>query len=63
MERSLRERVQEIYVPFSQHKTVNKKLLFSLYNEITGKNMQPTNCVTCIVKIKNEMERYLAVTK
>jgi hypothetical protein len=60
MEKSLRDRIQEIYEPFSKHKPVDRKVLFGLYNEMTGKNMQPTSCSTCLIKIKQAFESYLA---
>ena len=60
MEKTLKEKIQEIYEPFSKHKPVDRNVLFSLYNQITGANMPPTNCSTCLIKIKNAFESYLA---
>lgn len=60
MENSLRDRILEIYEPFSKHRPVDKKVLFGLYNELTGSNMQPTSCSTCLIKIKNAFDSYLA---
>lgn len=60
MEKSLKDRILNIYQPFVNHQPVNKNLLFSLYNELTGSKMKPSNCSTCLIKIKNAFESYLA---
>jgi len=60
MEKTLKERIKEIYLPFSTHQQVNKKELFALYNELTNSNMPETNCAICLIKIKNAFEAYLA---
>jgi hypothetical protein len=60
MEKNLKEKIREIYEPFSKHKPVDRNVLFALYNELTGYNMKPSSCSTCLIKIKNAFESYLA---
>jgi len=57
----MKEQVQEIYDKFFvKRQSMQKQTLFDLYNQITGHKMKPSNCSSCLIRIKSAFESYLA---
>ena len=57
----MKEQVQEMYDKFFvKRQSIKKEPLFDLYNQITGHKMSPSNCNSCLLRIKLAFESYLA---
>lgn len=56
-----KEQVQEMYNNFFVKRlSMQREPLFNLYNQITGHKMKPSNCGSCLLRIKSAFESYLA---
>jgi hypothetical protein len=57
----MKEQVKEIYDRFFvKRQSMQKQPLFDLYNQVTGHKMKPSNCSSCLLRIKAAFESYLA---
>lgn len=57
----MKEQVKEMYDKFFiKRLSIQREPLFDLYNQITGHKMSPSNCATCLLRIKSAFESYLA---
>ncbi len=53
----MKEQVKQALNNYNNIKNRNNlKILFSLYNELTGESMEVSNCSTCINKVIKHLE-------
>jgi len=58
---NMKEEVKEMYDKFFiKRQSMQREPLFNLYNQITGHKMKPSNCSSCLIRIKSAFESYLA---
>lgn len=58
---NMKEEVQQMYDKFFvKRQSMKREPLFDLYNQVTGHKMKPSNCSSCLLRIKAAFESYLA---